>query len=85
MVDEEYNADAEDIYNDEGREQKVEDDEMSPDEEGFIEGYEEGTNAVCATCDAVLDADNTIERTIDGDIKSFCSDECAEKYLKKEE
>lgn len=34
-------ADDEEIYNEEGREASVEDDEISPEEDGFMQGYEE--------------------------------------------
>ncbi len=32
------------IYEEEGREDLVEDDEMTPEEEGFMKGYEEASN-----------------------------------------
>ncbi len=37
MVD----ADDEEIYDEEGREASVEDDKISPEEDGFMQGYEE--------------------------------------------
>ena len=34
-------ADDEEIYDEEGREASVEDDEISPEEDGFMQGYDE--------------------------------------------
>ena len=40
MVDDE-NAEDGDVYDHDGREHLVDDDEMSPEEEAFMEGYDE--------------------------------------------
>ncbi len=79
MAEEEYD----DVYSEEGRESLVEDDEISPEEEGFMEGANGGgQGAKCRRCGAIL-GDDFIEKEIDGEIYRFCSDECAEKYSKK--
>jgi|TARA_B100001971_G_C18109956_1_gene493618 hypothetical protein len=42
MTEEEYNEkEDETVYDEEGREDLVDDDELSPEEEGFMKGYEE--------------------------------------------
>lgn len=77
--------DDEDIYSEEGREDLVEDDEISPTEEGFMEGAEgDGQGAKCRKCGKVLMGD-FIERKVDDEIYRFCSDECADKYVEEKE
>ncbi|MBW2993640.1 hypothetical protein KY317_03645, partial [Candidatus Woesearchaeota archaeon] len=77
----------EDVYTEEGREKLVEDGEISPEEEGFMEGAEQkGEQAKCAYCGKVLGEDekNIYERKFDGEIKWFCSEEHAKKYAEKD-
>ncbi len=71
-----------DIYDDEGQEELVEDDEISDAEEGFMEGLEHGEHeAVCAECKKVLtDTDNVIEEEINNERYMFCSEECANSF-----
>ena len=77
--------DDEDIYSEKGREDLVDDDEISPEEEGFMEGAEDGgKGAKCRRCGKVL-GDDLVEKEIDGDIHRFCSDKCAGKYSKEKE
>lgn len=73
------------VYTAEGREELVADGEMSPEEEGFMEGAEgDGEDAKCAHCGAILmDAEHTFEREIDGKIHRFCSEHHAEEYEEK--
>ena len=40
MVEEENEEKGKDVYSEEGREELVDDDEISPEEEGFMEGAE---------------------------------------------
>ena len=78
-------ADDKDIYSEEGRENLVEDDEISPEEEGFMEGADgDGQGAKCRKCGKVL-LDDIVERKIDGELCRFCSDECSERYAEKKE
>lgn len=78
-------ADDEDIYSEEGREDLVEDDEISPTEEGFMEGaHDDGQGAKCRKCGKIL-TDDFIERRIKDEIYRFCSDECAKKYVEERE
>lgn len=73
----------EDVYSEEGREELEEDDEIEPEEEGLMKGYEEdGKMAECAKCGKVLVRD-FVEKEINGEIYRFCSDRCAEKFKKK--
>lgn len=78
-------ADDEDIYSEEGREDLVEDDEISPTEEGFMEGaHDDGQGAKCRRCGKIL-TDDFIERMIGDEIYRFCSEECAERYVEERE
>jgi len=73
-------SDDEDIYSEEGRENQVDDDEISPAEEGFMAGAEgDGQGAKCRKCGKIL-TDDFIEKKVDDEICRFCSDECADKY-----
>jgi hypothetical protein len=75
----------EDIYSGEGREELVDDDEISPTEEGFMEGaHDGGQGAKCRRCGKILD-DDFIERKFGDEILRFCSDECVQKYSEKQE
>ena len=50
---------AENVYSEEGREKLSEDDEISPSEEGFMEGAEgRGGKNCCAECGALLGEDD---------------------------
>jgi len=72
----------EDIYTEEGREVAEEDDMITNEEEGFMEGYEEQERATkCAKCKMLLEED-FIEEEIEGDEYRFCSERCAETFKK---
>lgn len=71
----------EDVYTEKGREELMENDEISDTEEGFVQGFEEEEKVVeCANCKKILVTEDFVEEAIDGDIVRFCSDECAEEY-----
>ncbi|MEA2036069.1 MAG: hypothetical protein U9O94_01065 [Nanoarchaeota archaeon] len=73
-------SDEKDVYSEEGREEAVDNDEISPAEEGFMEGaHGDGQGAKCRKCGAVL-GDDFIEKREGEEIHRFCSDECADKY-----
>ena len=82
MVDYEEKEDEADIYSEESRNEMVEDDEMTPEEEGFMEGFESGSRSVsCAHCKKlIIDPDDAIEVEIDNKVFLFCSDECYQSY-----
>ena len=75
----------EDVYSEEGREKLVEDDEISPEEEGFMEGAAHtgqlGKDAL--TGEPLMDIEDVVETEIDGKIYRFVSEENAEKFRKK--
>ncbi len=77
-------ADEEDIYSEEGREELIEDeDEITEVDEGFMKGYEEGAKmAVCSYCHKVLRED-IVEEDFDDETYRFCSEECASKFEMK--
>ncbi|HLD06613.1 MAG TPA: hypothetical protein VJC16_03710 [Candidatus Nanoarchaeia archaeon] len=81
MKDDEHSIEGEEIYSDEGREEMVENDEIEPWEEGFMEGAEQGgQNAKCRKCGKVLVNRDMVEREIKGAVCWFCSEDCADKY-----
>ncbi len=75
----------EDIYEPEGREKLVEDEELDPSEEGFMEGASElgqlGKDAL--TGKPLMDADEIIEMELEGKLYRFVSRENAEKFREK--
>jgi hypothetical protein len=76
----------EEVYTEEGREKLAEDDEISPEEEGFMEGAEDrGEQTSCAYCGAMIseDKENIFEREFEGELKVFCSEDHANKYAEK--
>lgn len=75
----------EDIYTEEGRKVAEDEDMITNEEEGFMEGYEEEDRAAkCAKCRKILEED-FIEEEIDGDEYRFCSRRCAETFKKPRE
>ena len=76
----------EDVYSEEGREEMTENDELSPAEEGFMEGAEgRGQLAKCDECGKILgqDKEDIVEREFDGELFFFCSERCAEEFARK--
>lgn len=72
-----------DIYSAEGRAEEVEDDEIEPWEEGFMEGAEAGgQGAKCRNCGKVLGV-SFVEEEISNKIHRFCSNTCAKEFVKK--
>ncbi len=74
------------VYSDEGRTDLLEGDEISPEEEGFMQGYNNEETARCAFCHKpLLDPSTIVEREIDGKVYRFCSEECAEEFERERE
>jgi len=74
----------ENIESDEEREKMVEDDEITPSEDAFMEGAEKlGKGGKCANCGKVLHDENPVEEEFDGEKMWFCSEKCAEEYSAK--
>lgn len=72
----------EDIYEEDKRDELEEEDEISPTEEAFMEGYEEEDKvAKCAKCGKpLLEVKTTVEREFKGQHYRFCSEKCADNY-----
>ena len=71
------------VYGNEAREELTANDEIDSDEDGFMKGYESEANPVyCDNCKKILERDH-IEKEINSDVYSFCSDECVEEYERK--
>ena len=80
------NLDDEDIYAEEGMEDAIDSDEIDEVEQGFMKGYKERDMAKCSQCGRVLDdEDDIVEMEIDGKLKRFCSDRCADKFQERDE
>ena len=75
----------ESVYGPTGREKLVEDDEMEPFEQGFMEGATKagqlGKDAL--TGESLMDIENVVEAEIDGKVYRFVSKENAEKFRQK--
>lgn len=72
----------EDIYEEKERDELEEEDEISPTEEAFMEGYEEEEKvAGCAKCGkSLLEMKGAIEREFKGKHYRFCSEKCSKGY-----
>ena len=72
----------EEMHSKEGREQLVDDDEISPWEAAFMEGAEEdGTGAKCRKCGKILLREKiVVEKVIDNELYRFCSEECLDSF-----
>ncbi len=69
-----------DIYSEEGREELMDDDEISDVEEGFSQGAEGGgSKAKCAECGKIL-REKIVEKKIGSKMFRFCSNKCVDKY-----
>ncbi|MCD4759882.1 hypothetical protein K8R33_03265 [archaeon] len=86
-MDEELNSVEEDVdvYRDKSREELTNADEIEGDEEGFMRGYESDADAAfCDNCKKVLGRDH-LEKEFDGDIYTFCSEDCVDAFERKRE
>jgi len=70
------------VYAEEKRDELEEDDEISPTEDAFMEGYEEEEKvAKCANCGkTLLDIKTAVEREFKGQHYRFCSEKCGRSY-----
>ncbi len=87
MAEHEEQTDEADIYSENSREELVADGEMSPEEEGFMAGFEGDENSIsCADCKKIIiDPDDAIEAVVDNETLLFCSDECYTNYKHRHE
>ncbi len=79
MKEQNFEDEEANVYNDNAREELIDDDEITPLEEGFMKGYNE-VEGYCAQCGSLIEPGEGIEREIDGKKHLFCSDECADTY-----
>ena len=75
--------DEDDIYDEGKREEQMEEDEITPEEAGFVEGYEDTEVVECKKCGSTFDFDKAVERVINGKTYQFCSKNCAENFDKR--
>ncbi len=72
-----------DVYAEGAREELAENDEIEEGEEGFMRGYESDADmAYCDNCKQILGRSH-IEKEFDGEVYTFCSEECAEQFERK--
>ena len=73
------------VYKEENREELTEADQIDPEEEGFMQGYEEESNpSECAHCGKVL-GEEVVERAIKDETYRFCCEEHADKFERQKE
>ena len=77
----EVKEESDDIYDEEVVEKLSEEDEMHPEEAGFMEGYDEGDAVIkCANCGKLIDLDAAFEEKIGKKTHRFCSVNCSESF-----
>ena len=81
--EEEIEREDEDIYKKEGTEEQLADDEISSAEAGFMEGYEDIEEGVCSTCGKEIDPEKVIEKEVNDQLFTFCSQKCADIFDKR--
>ncbi len=59
----------------------LEDDEITPAEAAFLEGYERGETIDCENCGAECEKETAVKKKIKGKMKYFCCEECREEFL----
>lgn len=72
-----------DIYDEIEREEQLEEDEITPAEAGFVEGYEKLRFVKCKQCGKSIDVAKAFEIEVKGNDYLFCSEKCAVKFEKK--
>ena len=83
MEEEDETEETENIYDKKQRDEQLEEDEITPAEAGFIEGYEDTKLIECNTCGKQFDFEKSVEREINGEIFTFCSKKCADNFEKR--
>ncbi len=73
-----------DIYDEEEREEQLEEDEITPEEAGFVEGYEKLRFVKCGQCGKSVDVEKAFEIEVKGNDYLFCSEKCGDKFEKKQ-
>ncbi|MDP6670358.1 MAG: hypothetical protein QGI60_00905 [archaeon] len=73
----------ENIYDKKERAEQLAEDEITPAEAGFIEGYEDTKLIECNSCGGQFDFEKSVEREINGEMFTFCSKKCADHFEKR--
>ncbi len=70
------------IYSGEEREELIDDeDEITDIDEGFMQGYNEGSEKLkCASCKTKLEGDEVITKEFKGKTYKFCSQHCLTEF-----
>jgi len=63
------------------KEGMLEDDEITPAEAAFMEGYERGETCECSNCGEEIEKETAVKKKIKGETKHFCSEECIEEFI----
>jgi hypothetical protein len=68
-----------DVYNEEALDEEMDDDEINPEEEGFMRGYDRESVLRCDQCGNELgDAFSSLE--VEGHLYRFCSKKCKQDF-----
>ena len=73
----------ENIYDKEERQDQLDDDEISPAEAGFVEGYQDVKEGICNTCGKQIDPETVVEKEVNKQVLTFCSQHCADIFEKR--
>ncbi len=66
---------------DTGSTEKVLEDGLESSEEGFLRGYSDDEEVEeCAECGSAVSEEKKIEKEVDGEKLTFCSEVCAEEF-----
>ena len=76
--------DDDDIYDEQQREEQLEEDEITAAEAGFVEGYEKLRFVKCKQCNKSIDIGKAFEVELKGNDYLFCSENCAERFERKQ-
>lgn len=61
--------------------EKVVEDALESSEEGFLRGYSDEEEVdECAECGSAVSEEKRIEKEVDGEKLTFCSESCAEEF-----
>ncbi len=73
----------ENIYDEGDRQDQLDDDEISPAEAGFVEGYQDVKEGVCNSCGKEIDPETVVEKEVGGKVLTFCCQRCADHFEKR--
>jgi hypothetical protein len=76
---------SDDVYDEKQREAMLDEGSIDDYEEGFMQGYENPDLIQCHNCGQEVNLAKVIEWEVEGKKYWFCSKECLDVFLKKEE